>query len=153
METDPDKFARAVNWSKRVQRKAFRVYNDKLRARLRGMDCSDRTFWNLVKEIGGLDSARSSAAPDAEALADHFAQKMTSGKDREDQQFIPINRNVHSISTFKIRYKQVFKSLRKLDSSKSTNGAGTRFLKQCAEELVEPITKLFKLMASGWCRL
>lgn len=67
-----------------MQMKAFKAYNCKLRARLREMGPSDRVFWDLVKEIGGLDRARCTAAPDAEALATRFANKMTSGKDRVD---------------------------------------------------------------------
>ena len=51
-----------------MQRKAFKIFNQKLRARLQGMGTSDRTFWDVVKEIGGLENSRSAAAPDAEAL-------------------------------------------------------------------------------------
>ena len=108
------------------------------------MGTSDRTLWNLVKEIGGLAKARSSAAPEAEALASHFAAKMTNGKDRTDENFLPRNTVQHPISNFKIRFPLVLKALSRLDPSKSTNGAGPRFLRECAAELAPVVCRLFK---------
>ena len=88
------------------------------------MGTSDRTFWDLVKEIGGLESSRSAAAPDAEALAEHFANKMTSGKARADDSFSTFGMTCHPLHEFKIRFKNVLKALRGLDPSKSSNGTG-----------------------------
>merc|ERR1712224_513743 len=84
---DSVKYKRAVDWNKIVQRRAFKTFNRKLRARLQKMGTSDRNFWDIIKEIGGLEKSRSSAAPDAEDLAEHFAKKMTSGRDRVDDGF------------------------------------------------------------------
>ena len=84
-------FVSAVKWNKKVQRKAYRVFNKKIKHRLQGMASSDRNFWKLVKEISGLDGDRASSTPDADDLAKHFANKMTSGKDSEDIHFTPSN--------------------------------------------------------------
>ena len=112
------------------------------------MGTSDRTFWNLVKEIGGLEKARSSTAPEAEALASHFAAKMTSGKDRTDENFLPRSAVQHPINNFKIRFPLVLKALSHLDPSKSANGAGPRFLRECATELALVVCRLFKYVVN-----
>ena len=144
---DSEEYARAVSWNRTVQKKAFKSYNIKLRARLQKIGTSDRVFWDTVKEIGGLSSARSSAAPSAEALAEHFATKMmTSGKDRSDDDFTPITAAYYPLSGFKIRFKNVVKALRRLNPSKSANGAGPRFLRECADVLAPVVNRLFKFI-------
>ena len=100
----------------------------------------------MVKGIGGLDSARSIAAPSAIDITDYFADKMTSGKDREDDGFQPNNRSQVPLSSFKIRLKDIRKSLRSLDPSKSANGVGPRFLKVCADAIASPIYKLLRFI-------
>ena len=81
-------------------------------------------------------------------LADDFAEKMSSGKDEEDPNFTPNINAQCSISSFKITRKQVKKSLKKLDPSKSVNGLGprARFLKECADILTISVTRLSKLI-------
>jgi hypothetical protein len=46
---------------------------------------------------------------------------------------------------FKISRNVVLESLKRLDVSKSTNGFGNRFLRECADVTEPTITKLFKL--------
>jgi hypothetical protein len=48
------------------------------------MSTSDSNFWSLIKELSGLSSSRSSSAPSVEDLADHFAEKMSNGKDEDE---------------------------------------------------------------------
>ena len=146
---ESDAYRKSVMWNRNVQKKAFKVYNIKLRNRLRAMGSSDRTFWNLVKEIGGLDRVRSAAAPEAEALASHFATKMTSGKDRPDDNFSPRITECFPISNFKIRFPTVLKSLSQLDPSKSANDAGPSFLRECAAELAPLVNRLFKYVVKA----
>ena len=69
----------------------------------------DKAFWKITKEIGGISAARSRAAPSAEALAVHFAQKMTNGKDDEDTNFVPVDSFSIPLKRFKIRYATVLK--------------------------------------------
>ena len=111
------------------------------------MSNADRNFWALIKDLSGLSTsaARSSSTPSVKAIADHFAHKMSNGKDEEDDDFTPNDDTYIPLSSFKIRHKSVLKSLKKLDPSKSTNGFGPRFLKECAEVLAPSVTRLFKL--------
>ena len=67
-------------------------------------------------------------------------------KDEEDDDYEPNNDDYIPLSTFKIRRKTVLKSLRKLDPHKSMNGFGNRFPKECAEEIVDSATTLFKFI-------
>ena len=53
------------------------------------MSSADRNFWSLTKDLTGLSSSKSNAAPSVDALADHFANKMSNGKDEEDDDFTP----------------------------------------------------------------
>ena len=142
----PDRYISATRNAKIIQRKAFKAYNVKLKARLDGMSTADRNFWSLIKELSGLSGSKSNAAPDAEALADHFAQKMSNGKDEEDNDFIPNSNHSIPLSAFRIQRKTVLNSLKKLDPNKSTNGFGNRFLKECAEVLEPTVTKLFRFI-------
>ena len=50
---------------KKVQRKEFAEYNSKLSSQLKGMEKSDKKFWELTKRISGLEQSRNKAAPDA----------------------------------------------------------------------------------------
>ena len=67
---------------------------------------------------------------------------------QEDDDFKPNNNDYFPLASVKItcRRKTVLESLRKLDVSKSTNGLGNRFLKECADVLEPTITKIFKLI-------
>ena len=100
----------------------------------------------MIKDTSGLDSVKSSSAPDVEDIVDHFASKMTSGKDSSDDHFQPGDIRSIPLSTFKIRFKRVHKVLKSLDTSKSVNGAGPRFLRECADEIAPLFLKLFKFI-------
>ena len=89
---------------------------------------------------------RSDAAPSADDLADHFAAKMSNGKDNDDDGFKPNDNYCVPLSSFRILFKSVLKSLKHLDPSKSANGLGNRFLKECTNEIAPSITRLFKLI-------
>ena len=102
--------------------------------------------------MSGLDNVQSDAAPSADDLADHFATKMSNEKDDTDDNFTPNDDYCVPLASFKNRFKSVLKSLRRLDPSKSTNGLGNRFLKECANEIAPSVTRLFKLMVrKGRC--
>ena len=142
----PERYIKACVSSKLIQRRAFKEYNIKIKKQLEEMSSADRNFWSLIKDLTGLSTSKSNAAPSVEDLADHFATKMSNGKDEEDDDFIPNNRDQIPLSTFRIRHKDVLKSLKKLDPSKSTNGLGPRFLKECAVALAPAVTRLFRLI-------
>ena len=110
------------------------------------MTCADRNFWAIVKELSGLGDQQISAAPNAESLAEHFAQKMANGKGETDSLFIPTDTHKVPLKSFKVRYESVLKALQKLDPNKSANGVGPRFLKECAEVLAPDICKLFRFI-------
>ena len=81
-----------------------------------------------TKEIGGVSCARFGAATSAEALANHFATKMTDGKGIEDEYFIPIESPTpFPINNVKIRFKKVLSVLKSIDSSKSANDVSPVF--------------------------
>jgi hypothetical protein len=98
----------------------------------------------LAKEIGGIESVRSAAAPSAQALAMHFAEKMSNGKDVEDEDFTPCDSHSIPISSWKIRQKRVKKVLKSIDASKSANGISPIFWKHTASVVSQAVTKLFK---------
>jgi hypothetical protein len=142
-----EEFDLAVKLSRKVQKIAYARYQQKLRKKLASMSKCDRNFWSLTKEISGLDRERSSAAPDVDEIADHFAEKMSNGKDKEDVNWRP-TATYHKVplTSFKIRFKTVLKTLLSLDPSKSSNGIGPRVLKECAVELAPALTKLYKFI-------
>ena len=142
----PDRYEKACKLCKKTQRAAFKAYNVKIKKRLSEMSTADQNFWTLIKELTGLSSNKSSSAPSVDALADHFAEKMSNGKGEEDDNFVPNNTDYFPISSFKVSRKIVLKSLKRLNVSKSTNGFGNRFLRECADAMEPTITKLFKLI-------
>ena len=117
-----------------------------MKKRLDEMSTYDSNFWSLIKELSGLSSSKSNVAPSVEDLATHFADKMSNGKDDDDPNFTLNNDARCSLSSFKISRKKVKQSLKKLDPSKSVNGLGPRFLKECADVLTNSVTRLFKLI-------
>ena len=129
-----------------MQRKAFKTFNVKLKKRIESIGTGDRNFWKLIKDISGLEDTKSFSAPAAEDIANHFASKMTSGKDTQDDHFQPGDIRSIPLSSFKIRFKRVLKILKSLDTSKSINGAGPLFLRECAEEIAPLLYKLFKFI-------
>jgi hypothetical protein len=142
----PEAYLSATIMSKQIQRKAFKQYNVKMKARLDEMSTSDSNFWSLIKELSGLTGSRSSSAPSVDDLATHFAEKMSNGKDEENHDFTPNSDARCPISSFKITRRQIKRSLKKLDPSKSVNGLGPRFLKECADVLTDSVARLFKLI-------
>jgi hypothetical protein len=142
----PERYIKTCVSSKLIQRRAFKEYNIKIKKQLDEMSSADRNFWSLIKDLTGLSTSKSNAAPSVEDLADRFATKMSNGKGEEDDDFTPNNDDCIPLSSFRIRHKDVLKSLKKLDLHKSTNGLGPRFLKDCASVLAPAITRFFRLI-------
>lgn len=120
----PSRFKNAVKRCKRVQKKAFKGYNSKLSSRLSSMNKSDKSFWNLTKEIAGLQTNLSKSTPRPNELVSHFAKKMSNAADIYDNDWELPRRNVKTSKKlgFRVSIKQVLKSLQSLDCSKSING-------------------------------
>ena len=140
----PVRYNAAVNFCRTVQNRAFAQYQKDLSTQLKSMDKSDKSFWQLARDIGGIESSKSSAAPSAEDLAVHFANKMSNGKDEEDFDFVPKDTTSIPLCNFKIRHKRVKQVLKKIDVSKSANGISPRFWKETADVLSWPVTKLYR---------
>ena len=99
----------------------------------------------LAKEINGIESQKSAAAPSPDALAEHFATKMSNGKDVEfDYYFGPQDSKCIPVSSWKIRRKQVKKVLRSIDPSKSANGISPVFWTYIADAISDAVTGLFR---------
>ena len=79
-------------------------------------------------------------------MAEHFADKMTSGKDCPDGDFEPNDNTSVPLTGFKIRQKSVLRSLKKPDPDKFAAGVGPRFLKECSAALAPALTKLFQFV-------
>ena len=109
------------------------------------MKKSDRNFRQLTKEVARLDVQRGGATPDVDDIVDHFAQKMSNGKDQEDDNSEPADFFIVPITGFKIRFKPVLKSLKTVDPHKSTNGISPKFWKECAVQSDPAVCKLGKV--------
>ena len=145
-KSHPSRLKNATKRCKRIQSKAKKEYNSKLAARLGSMNKSDKNFWNLTKEIAGLQNTHSKSAPSPEELVSHFAKKMSNAADIYDNDWEqPPQRNAKTkLKGFRVSMKRVLRSLRSLDCSKSINGVPNIFLKECATQLAAPLTKLFR---------
>ena len=113
--TDQNKFDSAVKFNRKIQKKAYGSYQKKIKKKLASMSSGDSNFWQLAKEIGGLERTRSESAPSAQKLAEHFAEKMSNGKDDTPDTYIPKNGLKVPLLGFKIRYKNVLKALQNVD--------------------------------------
>ena len=109
------------------EKRAFADFQMKIKMKMESSSKSDRIFWDLAKEIGGLSRSRNTAAPDPEVLADHFACKMSHGRDDFDTgAWHPRDERRVSLSNFVVRSDVVLKTLKSLNLSKSVNGAHRR---------------------------
>ena len=141
----PEAYKIAIKRARRVQRRAYGKYQAKIKNKLANSGNGDTDFWQACKEIAGLDCEKGAATPDPQECADHFAEKMSNGKEIEfDEDFIPKDSFKVKISSFKIRRKNVLKSLKKMDPRKSANGVSPCFWKECADIMESHVTKLFK---------
>jgi hypothetical protein len=136
----------AVAHCRTVQNRAFAIFQKDLRTKISSLRQDDKQFWILARDIAGIDSARSSAAPSVDDLADHFASKMSNGKDVPDDGFVPRDLSSIPLSMFKVRLKRVKDVLRKIDPSKSANGVPPIFWKETASVVAPAVTKLFQLI-------
>jgi hypothetical protein len=110
------------------------------------LKCSDREFWTLTKEIGGIARSNASAAPSAEAICEHFADKMSNAKDVQESEYIPADPLRVPLSSWRIRFKKVLRTLQQLDVNKSANGVPAKMWRECAVELAPVATKLFRFI-------
>ena len=134
----------AVNKCRTIQNRAFAAYQKELSSQLEQLNKSNKKFWQLAKEIGGVEVQRSGAAPAAEDLAEHFATKMSNGKDQEDLDFVPQDAHQMPLHSWKIRRKRVKIVLSKIDPAKSANGVSPRFWKEVASVVSTAISKFFQ---------
>ena len=106
----------------------------------------EKSFWELTKRVAGQPRASNKAAPDVEQLVDHFVKKMSNAADAESNSWKPADGKTKRTVSFKVEFKQVVKSLQKLDVSKSVNSIANHLLKRCAQEIAPSLDKLFKFI-------
>ena len=138
----------AARVCRKVKKKAYACYQKKLKTKLDSMSNSDKNFWSLAKDISGLSQERLASCPDVDSLADHFAEKMSNGKDVEADCGSVSTHPPVALKSWGVRFKQVLKTLRALDPSKSANGVGPRFLKECCTVIAPATTKLFRFIVA-----
>lgn len=114
----PVRYNAATNHCRTVRNRAFAMYQKELSMRLESIKKCDKKFWQLTKEIGGIGASRPGVAPSAEAPVEHFATKMSNGKDQEDTSFESKGSNAIPLCAWKIRRKRVKKVLSSIDASK-----------------------------------
>ena len=141
-------YKNAVKKCKYCQRRVFRVYNGKLKHKLKGMKPSSKAFWRLTKQIAGLSRVGSKSAPNAEKLASHFAEKMSNAADAEDNCWTPRSNSNASLRSFRVSYDAVVERLQKLDTSKSINSIPNYLLKNCAKAIAPSMCRLFKFICN-----
>ena len=114
------------------------------------MSNSDKILWSIVKNVAGLSQEGSAACPSVDAIANHFADKMSNGGNAEATCGDVSTHAPVALKCWRVRYRQVKRVLRirSLDPSKSTNGVGPRFLRECANVAAPAITNLFKFIVS-----
>jgi hypothetical protein len=108
-----------------------------------------REFWQTVKTYSGRGGGqRRKAPPPADDLAKYFATKMSlpGEEGKEVPPLEPAPPGSRKLRGFKITRAGVSKVLRSLDVNKSVgpDGVSPRVLKDCAGQLVAPLTRLFQ---------
>ena len=108
------------------------------------MERSDANFWRLTKEVGGLDSVKSSSAPDVEEIVSHFQEKMSNGKGEDAPRFENIDVPPVILKSWRVRLRKVWRVLSRLDPKKSSRGIARVFFKECAPVLAAPVCALYR---------
>ena len=106
---------------------------------------SDRNFWKLAKEVGGIEQERSTALS-VEKLASHFANKMSNGQQIPCEDFIPRVDSEAPLSGWRVRRKTVLKMLSNADPMKSANGIVPAFWKRTSKVMCDVATSLFRFI-------
>ena len=123
------KYKNAAKRCKRNQRRAKKIYNVLVKDKLSKMQKSEKSFWELTKELSGQPRASNKAAPDVDELVDHFANKMSNGADVEDNSWKPVDGKTKRLVSFKINFQAILKSLKKLDVNKSIESIANHLLR------------------------
>ena len=103
------------------QRQACARYRESLRAKL-AKDNSNKGWWDIVKLHMGKNGSRKAGAPSVDALAEHFAKKLSLGGEENDAVpiFQPVVRS--KLRSFRVSSRRVKRVLKSLNASKSSNG-------------------------------
>jgi hypothetical protein len=143
--TAPGKYKTAKRSSKRAEARAFKCYQAAVRVKLGESTGSPRDFWTLTKQVAGLRRECSTAAPSVEELANHFAEKMTIDPELDEMDFeAPDVEGKMKIRKWKVSRERVLLVLKGLNENKAVNGVSPRYLRQCAEAIVDAEHSLYK---------
>ena len=142
----PARYQNVKKFCTKIQRKAFADYNKQLSVRLDSMEKSDRRFWDLTKKISELQQSRIKAARSADDLVDHFASKMSNAAEMYDNVWNPPEHwnDKANLSSFKVSQMTVLEWLKSHATYKSIKRIPYLMLKECAHQLVKPLTKLYQ---------
>ena len=105
--------------AKKAQAIAFCRYQRSLRTRLQSGP-TDRLWWNLTKNIGGLSKTCDRSAPDVDSLASYFANKLSFSPDFDSSSsIVPPESGVIHRKTWRVKLSKVRSVLRSLDVNKA----------------------------------
>jgi hypothetical protein len=108
---DSSKYLMAARICRKVQKKAYACFQKKLKQKIGSMGSSDKNFWSLAKDISGLSQERHASCPSVDAIADHFAEKMSNGRGVEAASGSVSRHKPVPLRCWRVRFKQVLKSL------------------------------------------
>ena len=143
---DPASYEHACAQLRVRERDAYKRHRRTLAKRLRE-NKGDADWWHTVKLHAGASTSRTAAAPNAESLADFFAEKLSLDGQEEDTVPDFDVPNPGDLNTFRITLKKVTHILKSLNPNKSVNGISPRVLRECYKVLALPICRLFKKIA------
>jgi hypothetical protein len=150
-EEDMKEYKAACTELRFQERKSFAAHRARLAKRLNDSR-NDADWWHTVKLHAGAAEVRTSAAPDAEELAEFFAKKLS--LDGEENDIVPpfSVSEPGDLHEFRVTEHRVQKVLSSLDPKKSVNGLSPRLLKMCSKVLAPAICRLFKrvVKSSKW---
>jgi len=138
--------------AKKAQAIAFCRYQRSLRTRLQSGP-TDRLWWNLIENIGGLSKTRDRSAPDVDSLASYFANKLSFSPDFDSSSsIVPPESGVIHWKTWRVKLSKVRSVLRSLDVNKAVgpDDISPYILKFCCNELCHPICLLFRHVSRSW---
>ena len=109
---------------------------------------TDRTWWNLTKNISGLNKPYNRSAPDVDSLASYFASKLSLSADFDPASSAvpPANSNVTCKRSWRVKLSKVRSVLSSLDVKKAIgpDDVSPYILKHCSNELCYPVCMLFR---------
>jgi len=132
--------------AKRAQAIAYRFYQRSLCTKLQSGH-TDRLWWNLTKNIGGISKIHNQSAPDVDRLASYFASKLSLSPDFDSSSStVPQEPDATYKKSWRVKPSKIHSVLSSLDVKKvvGPDGVSPYILKYCCAELCYPVCLLFR---------